>query len=215
MKFSRRLCASISSIIVFFILLSSATVNLNAQVEKGPLLTSNMTINDTISGGAKNNSQPITFEVSSSSSKGVPDGDTNPPINQGIFNAQITWTPNDIGKENTFDIKFINTSSGGELQDIKYDIMIFEDGNHLAETHRADQRNNTQKYVFPEEGFYSLKIDNIGNTTSSIDLPIHVVPEFGNAALTTTSLMAGMIGILLISTKLRAWKTKFFHPKLD
>jgi hypothetical protein len=213
MQFSRSLCAFISSVLMFFILLSTTTLNSSAQVEKEPPLTSNRTINDTISADAINNSQPITFEVSSSSSKVVPEGEASPPINQGIFNAQITWTPNDIGKENTFNIKFIN-SSGGELQDIKYDIMIFEDGNHLAETHRADQRNNTQKYVFPEEGFYSLKIDNIGNTTTSIDLPIHVVPEFGNAALTTTSLMAGMLCVLLISTKLSAWKTRFFHPKL-
>lgn len=209
-----RLCASISWILVFFILLSTSTLNLSAQVEKAHLLSSNTTANDTISSGDKNNSQPISFQVSSSSSKGVPEGDTTPAINQSIFNAQITWTPNDIGKENTFNIKFINTSSGGELQDIKYDIMIFEDGNHLAETHRADQLNNTQKYVFPEEGFYSLKIDNIGNTTASIDLPIHVVPEFGNATLTATALMAGMLGIILISTKFGTWKTRFFRPKL-
>jgi hypothetical protein len=214
MQFSTSLYAFISSILIFFILLSTSTINLSAQVEKVPPLTSNRTTNDTISAGAKNNSQPISFEVSSSSSKGIPEGNTSPPTNQIIFNAQITWTPNDIGKENTFNIKFINTSSGGELQDIKYDIMIFEDGNHLAETHRTEQLNNIQKYVFPEEGFYSLKIDNIGNTTSSIDLPIHVVPEFGNATLTTTYLMAGMLGIILLSTKLRAWKTKFFRPKL-
>jgi hypothetical protein len=213
MQFSIGLRASISCILVFFILLSTSTLNLSAQVEKVPLLTSNTTTNDTISARAKNNSQPISFQVSSSSSKGVPEGETSPPINQSLFNAQITWTPNDIGKENTFNIKFINTSSGNELQDIKYDIMIFEGGNHLAETHRANQLNNTQKYVFPEEGFYSLKIDNIGNTTASIDLPIHVVPEFGNATLTITSLMAGMLGMLLISTKLRAWRTRFFHPK--
>jgi hypothetical protein len=210
MQISIRLCASISSILVFIILLSASTLSLSAQVEKVSPLTSNRTTNDTISAGAKNNSQPISFKVSSSSSEGVPGGDTSPPINQSIFNAQITWTPNDIGKENTFNIKFINTSSGSELQDIKYDIMIFEDGNHLAETHRVDQLNNTQKYVFPEEGFYSLKIDNIGNTTASIDLPMHVVPEFGNATLTTTSLMAGMLCIILIGTKLRAWKTRFF-----
>lgn len=214
MQVSGRICAFGSSILIFFILLSNSTLNLSAQVEKVPQLTSNRTINDTISPGAKNDSQPISFEVSSSSYKGVPDGDTSPPINQSTFNARIKWTPNDIGKENTFNIKFINTSSGGELQDTKYDIMLFGDGNHLAETHRADQLNNTQKYVFPEEGFYSLRIDNIGNTTASIDLPIHVVPEFGNATLTTTSLMAVMLGILLISTKLRAWKTRFFRPKL-
>jgi hypothetical protein len=190
-------------------------LNISAQVEIAPLSNSNKTVNDTTIAGAKNNTQPITFEVTSSSFEGTPVGNAGPSIKPGLFNAQIKWTPNDIGRENTFDIKFINSSSGDELRDIKYDIMIFDNGNHLAETHRADQRNNTQKYVFPEEGFYSLKIDNIGNTTSSIDLPIHVVPEFGNAALTTTSLMAGMIGILLISTKLRAWKTKFFHPKLD
>jgi hypothetical protein len=215
MQIPIRLWASISSILVFLILLSTSILNLSAQVEKLPLLTSNRTTNDTISAGTKNNSQPISFQVSSSSSKGVPEGETSPPINQSIFNAQIAWTPNDIGKENTFNIKFINASSGSELQDIKYDIMIFEDGNHLAETHRADQLNNTQKYVFPEEGFYSLKIDNIGNTTASIDLPIRVVPEFGNITLTTTYLMAGTLGIILISTKFRAWKTRFFRPKLD
>jgi hypothetical protein len=214
MQYSKRLCASIFSILIFFILLSTATLALSAQVETEPLLTSNRTINDndTTSADAKNNSKPITFEVSSSPSNGSPEADTSPTNNQDIFNAQIKWTPNDIGKENTFDIKFIDTSSGGELQDIKYDIMIFEDGNHLAETHRADQLNGTQKFVFPEKGFYSLKIDNIGNTTASIDLPIHVVPEFGNASLTTTFLMAGMLGMLLISTKLRGWKTRFFRP---
>jgi hypothetical protein len=213
MQISLRLCASISSILVLFILLSTSTLNLSAQVEKVPL-TSNRTTGDTISAAAKNNSQPISFQVSSSSSKGVPEGDTSPPDNQSIFNAQITWTPNDIGKENTFNIKFINASSGSELQDIKYDIMIFENGYHLAETHRANQLNNTQKYVFPEEGFYSLKIDNIGNTSASIDLPMHVVPEFGNALLTTTSLMAGMLCIILISTKRRAWNTRLFRSRL-
>jgi hypothetical protein len=213
MQISLRLCASISSILVLFILLSTSTLNLSAQVEKVPL-TSNRTTSDTISAAAKNNSQPISFQVSSSSSKGVPEGDTSPPDNQSIFNAQITWTPNDIGKENTFNIKFINASSGSELQDIKYDIMIFENGYHLAETHRANQLNNTQKYVFPEEGFYSLKIDNIGNTSASIDLPMHVVPEFGNALLTTTSLMAGMLCIILISTKRRAWNTRLFRSRL-
>jgi hypothetical protein len=108
-------------------------LNLSAQVEKVPPLTSNRTTNDTISAGAKNNSQPISLQVSSSSSKGFPEGNRSPPINQSIFNAQIKWMPNDISKENTFNIKFINVSSRIELQDIKYDIMIFEDGNHLAE----------------------------------------------------------------------------------
>ena len=209
-----RLCASISWSLVFFIYLSTSTLNLSAQVENAPLLSSNTTANDTISAGDKNNSQPISFQVSSSSSKGTREGDTTTAINQSVFNAQIKWTPNDIGKENTINIKFINTSSGNELRGIKYDIMVFEDGNHLAETHRADQLNNTQKYVFPEEGFYSLKIDNIGNTTASIDLPIHVVPEFENASLTATALMAGMLGMILLSTKLGTWETRFFRPKL-
>jgi hypothetical protein len=212
MPISERLCASTSWILISFIFLSTATLNISAQVEIAPLLNSNKTVNDTTIEGAKNNTQPITFEVTSSSFEGTPVGNAGSSINPGLFNAQITWTPNDIGRENTFDIKFINSSSGDELQDIKYDIMIFDNGNHLAESHRADQRNSTQKYVFPEEGFYSLKIDNIGNTTASIDLPIHVVPEFGNSTWATTSLMAGMLGILLISTKLRVWKSRFFHP---
>jgi hypothetical protein len=212
MPVSERLCASTSWILISFIFLSTATLNISAQVEIAPLSNSNKTVNDTTIAGAKNNTQPITFEVTSSSFEGTPVGNTGPSINPGLFKAQITWTPNDIGRENTFDIKFINSSSGDELQDIMYDIMIFDNGNHLAESHREDQRNSTQKYLFPEEGFYSLKIDNIGNTTASIDLPIHVVPEFGNSTWATTSLMAGMLGILLISTKLSVWKSRFFHP---
>jgi hypothetical protein len=212
MPISERLCASISWTLIFLIFLSTATLNISAQVEITPLLNSNKTVNDITIEGAKKNTQPITFEVTSSSFEGTPVGNAGSSINPGLFNAQITWTPNDIGRENTFDIKFINSSSGDQLQDIKYDIMIFDNGNHLAESHRMDQLNSTQKYVFPEEGFYSLKIDNIGNTTASIDLPIHVVPEFGNSTWATTSLMAGMLGILLISTKLRVWKSRFFHP---
>ena len=79
-------------------------------------------------------------------------GNTGPSINPGLFNAQITWTPNDIGRENTFDIKFIN--SGSEIgQDIMYDIMIFDNGNHLAESHREDQRNIPKNMYFQKKDF--------------------------------------------------------------
>jgi hypothetical protein len=79
--------------------------------------------------------------------------------------------------------------------------MLFNEGNHLSETHRSEQRASSQKYIFPEQGFYTLKIDNIGNTTASIDLPIQVVPEFADG-VSTTAIVAGLLGIILFAVKL-------------
>ncbi len=145
--------------------------------------------NDTTSAITNNGSTPMLFEVTSQS------GDIK-TSNQSLFKAKIAWTPNAIGSENTFDIKFVNSSSGEELQNVLYDIMLFNKGNLLSESHRTSQQEASQKYVFPEQGFYILKIDNIGNTTARIDLPIQVVPEFEGAGPTAV-LIAGLFGMVL------------------
>jgi hypothetical protein len=147
-------------------------------------------INDTSAAVMNNDSKPIMFEVTSKS-----EGGNN--SNQSSFKAQISWIPNAIGRENTFGIRFLNTSSGAELQNIVYDVMLFNEGNHLSESHRSGQQAASQKYVFSEPGFYTLKIDNIGNTTSSIDLPMQVVPEFSSEA-SAMILVAGLLAALLL-----------------
>jgi hypothetical protein len=158
-------------------------------------------INDTSAAGMNNNSKPILFEVTSKSEGGD-------SLNQSSFKAQISWIPNVIGSENTFGIRFLNSSSGEELQNIVYDVMLFNEGNHLSESHRSNQHAASQKYVFSEPGFYTLKIDNIGNTSSSIDLPMQVVPEFSSEA-SAMILVGGLLAILFLIGRFKTVRKRF------
>jgi hypothetical protein len=185
---------------------------LNASAQNDttiPLTQHDANTNDSNLGNTTNGSQPILFEVASSPYSGKPVSIDKAALNQSSFKAQIEWTPNAIGSENTFNIKFLNTSSGEEIQDVKYDIMLFNEGNHLSETHRSEQQASSQKYIFPEQGFYTLKIDNIGNTSASIDLPIQVVPEFAGAG-STSAMVVGLLGIILFGVKLKTRLSRFF-----
>lgn len=158
-------------------------------------------INDKGAASLKNDSKPILFEVTSKSEGGN-------SLNQTIFRAQISWIPNTIGSENTFGIRFLNSSSGEELQNVVYDVMLFNEGNHLSESHRSNQHAASQKYVFSEPGFYTLKIDNIGNTSSSIDLPMQVVPEFSSEA-SAMILVGGLLAILLLIARFKTVRKRF------
>lgn len=158
-------------------------------------------INDTSAAVMNNDSKPILFEVTSKSEGGN-------SLNQSSFKAQISWIPNAIGSENTFGIRFLNTSSGEELQNVVYDVMLFNEGNHLSESHRSNQQAASQKYVFAEPGFYTLKIDNIGNTSSSIDLPMQVVPEFSSEA-SAMILVGGLLAILLLIARFKTVRKRF------
>ena len=159
-------------------------------------------INETSAAVTNNDSKPIFFEVTSKS-------EDVSSLNQSSFKAQISWIPNSIGSENTFGIRFLNSSSGEELQNIVYDVMLFNEGNHLSESHRSNQHAASQKYVFSEPGFYTLKIDNIGNTSSSIDLPMQVVPEFSSEA-SAMILLGGLLGTLLLMARFKTVRKRFF-----
>ena len=158
-------------------------------------------INDTSAAVMNNDSKPILFEVTSKS-------EGSDSLNQSSFKAQISWIPNAIGSENTFGIRFLNSSSGEELQNVVYDVMLFNEGNHLSESHRSNQHAANQKYVFSEPGFYTLKIDNIGNTSSSIDLPMQVVPEFSSEA-SAMILVGGLLAVLLLIARFKTVRKRF------
>jgi hypothetical protein len=178
------------------LLLSCNALDAGAQNETTDSLSQVLSrANETSSTGNNNGSTPILFEATSRS-----EGDKG--LNQSSFKAQISWTPNAIGSENTFGIKFLNSSSGEELQDVMYDVMLFNEGNHLSESHRSDQQAASQRYIFPEPGFYTLRIDNIGNTTASIDLPMQVIPEFSGAA-SATALTAGLLATILFIVRFK------------
>jgi hypothetical protein len=187
----------ISALILLPVLLQSCNaLDAGAQNETTDSLSQVLSrANETSSTGNNNGSSPILFEATSRS-----EGDKG--LDQSSFKAQISWTPNAIGSENTFGIKFLNSSSGEELQDVMYDVMLFNEGNHLSESHRSDQQAASQRYIFPEPGFYTLRIDNIGNTTASIDLPMQVIPEFSGAA-SATALTAGLLATILFIVRFK------------
>ena len=177
-------------------LLSLPPLHISAQNETmEPVSKGIAGTNETQLASVNNGSTPILFEVLSHLERGT-------PMNQGSFKAQIAWIPNAIGSENTFSIKFLNTSSGEELQNVTYDIMLFNEENHLSESHRTNQQAASQRYVFPESGLYTLKIDNIGNTTAEINLPIQVVPEFAGGG-PATAIIAGLLILILLLVRFK------------
>jgi len=96
--------------------------------------------------------------------------------NDGAFKVMVEWRSNNINKENTFNLIFINSTSGEQIEDITYDIMLFKDDQHITESHRSAQTAEQQKYVFPDQGSYTLRIENINDTGASIDLAMQVIP---------------------------------------
>jgi hypothetical protein len=194
-------CSTKTCVLVFVLLslflLSFISLDISAQNETTESVSEGIpSTNDTELANVNNGSTPILFEVASQ----FEGGDTAP--NQSSFKAQIAWIPNAIGSENTFSIKFLNTSSGEELQNVTYDIMLFNEESHLSESHRSNQQAASQKYVFPEPGLYTLKIDNIGNTTAEINLPIQVVPEFAGAG-PATAILAGLLILILLLVRFK------------
>jgi hypothetical protein len=116
----------------------------------------------------------------------------------GAFQVMVDWKSNNINKENTFNLTFINSNSSEQIEDITYDIMLFKDDQHIAESHRSDQTAEQQTYVFADQGSYTLRIQNINNTGASIDLPMQVIPEF---PLSIFALMIALFGTIIIARR--------------
>jgi len=118
--------------------------------------------------------------------------------NDGAFKVMVDWKSNNINKENTFNLTFINSNSNEGIKDIAYDIMLFKDDQHITESHRSAQTAEQQKYVFADQGSYTLRIENINNTGASIDLPMQVIPEF---PLSIFALMIALFGTIIIARR--------------
>ncbi len=196
MNYSTKTCVLVFVLLSVFLLSFTSPYSSAQNETTEPVSEGIPSTNDTELASVNNGSTPILFEVASQFEGG------DMALNQSSFKAQIAWISNAIGSENTFSIKFLNTSSGEELQNVIYDIMLFNEENHLSESHRSNQQMANQKYVFPEPGLYTLKIDNIGNTTARIDLPIQVVPEFAGAG-PATAIIAGLLVLVLFMVRFK------------
>jgi hypothetical protein len=107
----------------------------------------------------------------------------------GKFMVHINWISNDIGEENTFNIEI--TDDAGKKLEATYDIMLYKDGTHLDETHRAEQTAEEQHYKFDEVGNYVLRLENINGEPETVDIPMQVTPEFPAGALTLLGAVLG------------------------
>jgi hypothetical protein len=93
----------------------------------------------------------------------------------GVFKVMVDWNRNNINKENTFDLTFLESKSGVHIENVIYDIMLFKDDKHITESHRSSQTAKQQKFVFTDQGSYTLRIENINKTGAGINIPIQVV----------------------------------------
>jgi hypothetical protein len=140
------------------------------------------------------------------SSSTIPTTTTKPITLQGTstndkFKVEVNWTPNDISKENTFDIKFLDSKSGKEIKGVTYDIVLLTGDKKLAETYRSAQTATQQKYIFGDQGSYILNIDKINNSPAeSVNIPIQVTPEFPVNVLALMAIAA--LGLTIISSRL-------------
>jgi hypothetical protein len=157
-------------------------------------------MNTSFAQGNSNISNTLGNDTSVSSGSNVLQGLSN----DGAFTVMVDWKSNNINEENTFNLTFINSNSSEQIEDIAYDIMLFKDDQHITESHRSAQTAEQQKYVFADQGSYTLRIENINNTGASIDLPMQVIPEF---PLSIFALMIALFGTIIIARGL-SWQTR-------
>jgi hypothetical protein len=109
----------------------------------------------------------------------------------GAFLVKITWTPDEMRKANKFDIMFIDPETGREIEDIAYDISIYN-GNSL-ELQRTGQLVTHQEFSFSNAGSYTIRISNIDGLVENVSIPIQVTPEFPAGTLAISMTIIGMI----------------------
>lgn len=115
---------------------------------------------------------------------------------QGTFTVEITWTPDDFGSSNAFDIRFIEPETGEEIEDVRYDISIYSGGDR--EILRRDQTATRQEFTFDEPGSYEIRIDDIEGLGERVAIPIQVTPEF---PLGTIVLVAVALGAAIVAAR--------------
>ena len=127
---------------------------------------------------------------------------------QGTFMVEITWTPDDIGSANVFDIRFIEPETGEEIEDVVYDISIYRGPDR--EILRSDQTVIRQEFTFDEPGSYVIRIDDIEGLGEGVAIPIQVTPEFplGTLALVAVPFGAAVLVARRNSNNLFSQPTK-------
>lgn len=125
---------------------------------------------------------------------------------QGTFKVEIMWIPNDIGSANMFEIHFVDSDTGSEIEDIKYDVSIYRESR--PEIQRLDQTSIFQEFFFEEMGSYEIRIDDIEDLGERATIPIQVTPEFQHEVFV---LAAAAVGIGVLAARASNGNNLFRH----
>jgi len=128
---------------------------------------------------------------------------------QDHFEAEITWTPADIGQPNKFHVKIFHANQLPPRSPLatRYDIKIYQGDKYLSPAEQTgndavQNSDHSQDYtfVFQKEGSYVLAIEEIEHGGENIRIPIQVTPEFPfGIVMVITGLFASIIVITRIS----------------
>jgi hypothetical protein len=113
---------------------------------------------------------------------------------QGTFMVEITWTSDDVGSKNTFDMRFVEPETREEIENVVYDFSIYRGGDR--EVLRRDQTATRQEFTFDTAGSYVIRIDNIDRLDENAQIPIQVTPEFPLGAIATIATALGAAAVL-------------------
>ncbi|MGH9991999.1 MAG: hypothetical protein ACREAZ_05050, partial [Nitrososphaera sp.] len=69
---------------------------------------------------------------------------------QGTFLIEMMWTPNEIGRDNSFLIRFVEPETGAEMEDMKYNLLVLQGENSVQKLRRVDQIATQQVFRFDE-----------------------------------------------------------------
>lgn len=130
------------------------------------------------------------------------------PSDQGTFTIKIAWTPDDIGRKNSFEIGFVEPETREEIEDVLYDISVYRAGER--EILLRDQTAILQEFIFDEPGSYEIRIDDIENLGERVIIPIQVTPEFqlGGPSIVLAAFGVAVIAMILNSKSLFSQLTK-------
>ncbi|MGI0036929.1 MAG: hypothetical protein ACRD99_01060, partial [Nitrososphaera sp.] len=61
----------------------------------------------------------------------------------GTFHIEVIWIPNELGRDHTFSVTFIEPETKSELEDIQYDLVVLQGDDQMLR--RVDQVSTEQK----------------------------------------------------------------------
>lgn len=115
---------------------------------------------------------------------------------QGTFMVEIVWIPDDIGRDNTFRVRFIEPETEIEIEDIEYTLLVFYGESSNPVLSRVDQISTVQAVKFEEPGPYTIRFDDIDGLGEGASFPIRVTPEFPSGVLWLAAVASGLVLIL-------------------